>query len=158
MKIICLYKKLEKISKNIKSDEKKLNSLFNEFENPVNTMQIIDSKISEKNSIADVINKSIQSVIEDIATQIINTESSFLQSKNVEEMAKSIESFFKKSNLGSFEYVQKTGKNIFRVNHFLGTNGTEFFKKFYEKLFQVYLKNYSFYLISNESYVCVIFR
>jgi hypothetical protein len=153
-----LYKKLEKRSKNIKSNEKKLNSLFNEFENPVNTMQIIDSKKPEKNSIADIINKSIQSVIEDIATQIINTESSFLQSKNVEEMAKSIENFFKKSNLGSFEYIQKTGKNIFRVNHFLGTNGTEFFKNFYEKLFQVYLKNYSFYLISNESYVCVIFR
>ncbi len=158
MKTICLYKKLEKRSKNTKSNEKKLNSLFNEFENPVNTMQIIDSKKPEKNSIADIINKSIQSVIEDIATQIINTESSFLQSKNIEEMAKSIESFFKKSNLGSFEYIQKTGKNIFRVNHFLGTNGTEFFKNFYEKLFQVYLKNYSFYLISNESYVCVIFR
>lgn len=158
MKIICLHKKLEQRSKNKKSDKKKLNSLFNKFENSVNKIQIINSKKPEKYSVAEEINKSIQSVIEDIAIQIINTESSFSESKNVKEMAISIESFFKKSNLGSFEYTQKTGKNIFKVKHFLGTNGTEFFKKFYEKLFEVYLKNYSFYLIYNESYVCVIFR
>ena len=153
-----MYKKLKTRSKDEKLDEKKLNRLFNEFENPVNTMQIINSKKPEKYSVAEVINKSIQSVIEDIATKEVNTESLFLESKNVKEIAKSIENFFIKSELGSFEYVQKTGKNIFRVKHYLGTNGTEFFKKFYEKLFKVYLKNYSYYLISNESYVCVIFR
>jgi len=158
VKTVCLYKKLEKRSKNTKSDEKLTNSLFDEFENQVNVMQIIDLKKPKNYSIDEVINKSIQSVIDDIVTQIINTESSFLRSKNVKEMAKSIEIFFKNSNLGNFEYVQKTGKNIFRVKHYLGTNGTEFFKKFYEKLFKVYLKNYSYYLISNESYVCIIFR
>ena len=54
--------------------------------------------------------------------------------------------------------MQKTGKNIFRVDHSSGTNGTEFFKKFFERIFGICMKDYSFYIISNESHVCVIFR
>ena len=134
------------------------NSLFREFENPVSIMKIIDSKKFEKSSISDIINKSIESIIEDIATHIISTESSFLRSKNTKEMAKTIEKFFKDSNLGTFEYVQKTGKNIFRVEHSSGTNGTEFFKKFFERIFEICLKDYSFHIISNDSHVCAIFR
>lgn len=121
-------------------------------------MKIIDSQKLEKNSISNIINKSIERIIEDIASHIINNESSFLRSKNTKEMAKSIEKFLKDSNLGNFEYVQKTGKNIFRVEHSSGTNGSEFFKKFFEKIFEICLKDYSFHIISNESHVCVIFR
>jgi len=153
LKINCLYEKLNK-----KSNEILTNSLFREFENPVNIMKIIDSQRLEKNSISDIINKSIEYVIGDIASHIINTESSFFCSKNTKEMAKSIEKFLKDSNLGTFEYVQKTGKNIFRVEHSSGTNGTEFFKKFFERIFEICLKDYSFHIISNESHVCVIFR
>ncbi len=158
MKIICLYEKLNKKSKNEKSNEMLTNSLFHKFENPVSIIKIIDSKKVEKNSISCIIQKSIDSIIEDIATHIINTESSFLKSKNTKEMAKSFDKFFKDSNLGTFEYVQKTGKNIFRVEHSSGTNGSEFFKKFFEKIFEICLKDYSFHIISNESHVCVIFR
>lgn len=153
MKIICLYEKLNK-----KSNEILTNSLFREFENSVSMMKIIDSQKLEKNSISNIINKSIERIIEDIASHIINNESSFLSSKNTKEMAKSIEKFLKDSNLGNFEYVQKTGKNIFRVEHSSGTNGSEFFKKFFERIFEIYLKDYSFHIISNESHVCVIFR
>lgn len=153
LKIICLYEKLNK-----KSNEILTNSLFREFENSVSMMKIIDSQKLEKNSISNIINKSIERIIEDIASHIINNESSFLSSKNTKEMAKSIEKFLKDSNLGNFEYVQKTGKNIFRVEHSSGTNGSEFFKKFFEKIFEICLKDYSFHIISNESHVCVIFR
>ena len=146
----------EKLGKN--SDETLTNSLFHEFKNPVNMIKIIESENLEKNSINDIISKSIESIIDNIATRIINTESSFLRSKNTKEMTKSIENFFMDSNLGTFEYVQKTGKNIFRVEHSSGTNGTEFFKKFFEKIFEICLKDYSFHIISNQSYVCVIFR
>lgn len=131
------------------------NSLFQEFENPVN---IIDSKKLEKNSINDVINKSIESIIENIAMHIINTESSFQSSKNAKELVTSIENFFKDSNLGTFEYMQKAGKNILRIEHLSGTNGTEFYKLFFQKVFEIYLKNYSYHIISNESHVSIIFR
>lgn len=135
-----------------------INNLFHEFENSVNLLQIIDFKKLEKYSISDIIYKSVECIIEDIAVYIINKESSFLRSKNVKEMATSIEKFIKDSNLGTFEYMQKTGKNIFRVEHVLGTNGSEFFKKFFTRIFNIYLKNYSFHILSNKCHVCVIFR
>ena len=153
-----MYEKLGKKSKDKKSNEMLTDSLFHEFENQVNITQIIDSKNLEKDSISDIINKSVESVIEDIVTHIINTESSFLSSKNTKDMTKSIENFFKDSDFGAFEYIQKTGRNIFRVEHSAGTNGTEFFKKFFEKIFEICLKDYSFHIISNQSCVCVIFR
>ncbi len=158
MKIICLHEKLAKKLKNKKSDEILTNSLFDKFENPVNVIKIIDLKKIDKISINNIMAKSIESVIEAIATHIIDTESSFLRSKSTTEIVKSIETFFKGSDLGTFEYVQKTGKNIFRVEHLSGTNGTEFFKFFFERIFEIYLKNYSFHIISDESHVCVIFR
>ncbi len=153
-----MYEKLDEESKNKKFDETQKNNLFREFENPVNLKKIIDSKKLEKTSINDVINKSIENIIEDIAMQIINTESSFMQSKNAIELVKSIEDFFKDSNLGTFEYEQKAGKNIFRVEHSSGPNCTEFYKSFFKKIFEICLKNYSYHIISTESHVSVIFR
>lgn len=153
-----MYKKLGKKIKNLKSDEIQIHNLFHEFENSVNAFPVIDFKKLDKHSISDIICKSVESIIEDIAAYIINKESSFLSSKNTKEMAISIQKFFVDSNLGTFEYVQKTGKNIFRVEHILGTNGTEFFKKFFTRIFDIYLKNYSFHILSNERHVCVIFR
>jgi len=158
LKIICLYETLDNKSKNKKSDEILTNRLFDKFENPVDVMKLIDSKNIAKTSINDIMRKSIESVIDAIATHVIDAESSFLRSKNTREIVTSIETFFKSSNLGTFEYVQKTGKNIFRIDHSSGTNGTEFFKKFFERIFEIYLKNYSFHIISDESHVCVIFR
>lgn len=158
MKIICLSEKLDDALQNTKSDENLKNNLFSKFEKPVNLKKIIDSKKIEKTSINDFINKSIESIIEDLTTHIINTESSFQRSKNAKELVSSIKSFFKDSNLGTFEYIQKTGKNILRVENLSGTNGTEFYKLFFQKVFEAYLKNYSYYIISNESHVSVIFR
>jgi len=158
LKIICLYEKLDDTSQNTKLDEKLKNSLFSEFENSVNFKKIINSKKIEKTSINDIINKSIESVIEDIVLHIINAESSFLNSKNAQELVKSIENFFKNSNLGTFEYMQKTGKNILRIEHSSGTNCTEFYKSFFKKVFEICLKDYSYHIISTESHVSVIFR
>lgn len=158
MKIICLSEKLDDALQNTKSDENLKNNLFSKFEKPVNLKKIIDSKKIEKTSINDFINKSIESIIEDLTTYIINTESSFQRSKNAKELVSSIKIFFKDSNLGTFEYIQKTGKNILRVENLSGTNGTKFYKLFFQKVFEAYLKNYSYYIISDESHVSVIFR
>ncbi len=153
-----MSEKLDDALQNTKLDENLKNSLFSEFEKPVNLKRIIDSKKIKKTSINDVINKSIESIIENIAMHIINTESSFQSSKNAKELATSTENFFKDSNLGTFEYIQKAGKNILRIEHLSGTNGTEFYKLFFQKIFEIYLKNYSYHIISNESHVSIIFR
>lgn len=153
-----MSEKLDDALQNTKSDKNLKNNLFSKFEKPVNLKKIIDSKKIEKTSINDFINKSIESIIEDLTTYIINTESSFQRSKNTKELVSSIKIFFKDSNLGTFEYIQKTGKNILRVENLSGTNGTEFYKLFFQKVFEAYLKNYSYYIISDESHVSVIFR
>lgn len=153
-----MSEKLDDALQNTKSDKNLKNNLFSKFEKPVNLKKIIDSKKIEKTSINDFINKSIESIIEDLTTYIINTESSFQRSKNTKELVSSIKNFFKDSNLGTFEYIQKTGKNILRVENLSGTNGTEFYKLFFQKVFEAHLKNYSYYIISDESHVSVIFR
>lgn len=158
MKIICLSEKLDDVLQNTKLDENPKNRLFSEFEKPVNLKKIIDSKKIKQTSINDVINKSIESIIENIAMHIINTESSFQSSKNAKELVTSIENIFKDSNLGTFEYMQKAGKNILRIEHLSGTNGSKFYKLFFQKVFEIYLKNYSYHIISNESHVSIIFR
>lgn len=70
----------------------------------------------------------------------------------------SIKDFLTNSNVCTFEYTQKTGRNIMKIEHVMGINGSSFYKKFFEKIFESCLKNYSFYVISDERSVCVIFR
>jgi len=153
-----LYKKLEKKSNDSELNETLKNNLFYEFENPINVILKTDSKNIKMNSITNIINTSIDKVIDDIVTDLINTNPMLLSSKNIKNISKTCEKFFRDSNFGMFEYVQKTGMNIFKVEHTSGVNGTEFLKKFFEKMFEISLKGYSFYIISNENYVCVMFR
>ena len=134
------------------------NSLFHEFENTVNIIKINNLNFFEKNSLCGIIDKSIENVIEDIITRLFDTDPSFLKLNNTGKMIRSFEKFFSDSNFGTFEYAQKTGKNIFRVKHSAGINGTKFLKRFFERIFKICLKNYSFHIISNENYVCVMFR
>ena len=134
---------------------------LNEIKNSENQLRLIQKNTLEDEkikSIKDTIDKSIENMIEDISTEIIGMKSNVFESKNVREIADQIEIMLKDSNFGTFEYTQKTGKNFFRVEHKVGINGTEFLKKFFKKIFTSYLENYSIKIISNESYVCVIFR
>lgn len=134
------------------------NNLFHELEDSVNKIHIVNSEKLERNSVSNIIDKSVGDAIENIVTHIINSYPSLSRSKNVKEIAKHIEKFLNSANFGTFEYVQQTGRSIFRINHSLGTNGTEFLKKFLKRIFESCLKYYSFHIISNESYVCIVFR
>ncbi|MCE9652505.1 MAG: hypothetical protein K8Q89_05550 [Nitrosarchaeum sp.] len=153
-----MYEKLEKKSNDSELNEILKNNLFFEFENQINVTIETDSKNIKMNSITNIINISIDKVIDDIVTDLININPILLSSKNIRKIAKICEKFFRDSNFGMFEYVQKTGMSIFKVEHSSGVNGTEFLKKFFEKIFEISLKGYSFYIISNENYVCVMFR
>ncbi|CAD6519211.1 conserved hypothetical protein [metagenome] len=153
--MICLYKNIAKTSNEL--DVMK-NNLFLEFEKPINVNSIDNIKKSKNSSITNRINNSIDEVINEIVLDLINTNSFLLCSKNIPEMVKSCKKFFQDTQFGTFEYVQKTGMSIFKVEHTAGINGTLFLKKFFEKIFEVVLKGFSFYVISNENYVCVMFR
>ena len=134
---------------------------LNEIKNTENQLRLIqkDTIKEEKiKSIKNIIDKSINNMIEEITIDIINTKSNVFESKNVKEIADQIENILKESDFGTFEYIQKTGKNFFRVKHKVGINGTRFLKTFFENIFTNYLNNYSMKIISNENYVCVIFR
>ncbi len=73
-------------------------------------------------------------------------------------MALSIKKFLKNSNFGKFEYLQKTGRSTFRIDHSIGVNGTKFFEKFFEIIFKNCLNDYHFDIVSDQNHVCVIFR
>ncbi len=147
---------LDKLENSIKEqqDYDSTNALFREFENPVEIKQ----KIISKNFIHNAIDTSIENTIDALVTSTINTDSSLIDSKNIKDTMKSIENFMLNSNFGTFEYTQKTGRNIIKVKHSMGVNGSNFCKKFFERIFGICLKDYSFHVIYDEYTVCVIFR
>lgn len=147
---------LDKLENSIKEqqDYNSTNALFREFENSVDLKQ----KISSKNFIHNAIDTSVENVIDDLVTSTINTDSSLIDSKNVKDVMTFIQNFMFNSDFGTFEYTQKTGRNILKVKHRMGINGSNFCKKFFERIFGICLKNYSFHVIYDECSVCVIFR
>lgn len=149
---------MENSIKEFREIQKPINDLFTYFDNPVKIEQKIFSKNSKKNLIRDEIITSVESTLDDLVTRTINANSSLIDSKNVKDVIKSIENFLLNSNFGKFEYVQKTGRNILRVEHSMGVNGSVFCKKFLERLFGICLNDYSFHLIFDENSVCVFFR
>lgn len=134
------------------------NDLLNKFSNPVNETSNTNLNWCEHDSTRNHIRKSVECAITNTVNHVIDSNSSLLQSKSLKEMTKSVETVLRNSNFGTFEYEQKTGRNFFRVTHSEGSNGTEFLEIFFKKVFDICLKNYSFHTISNESYVCVMFR
>ena len=146
-----MYDKLE-----IKSTSKsKRDNLFDKFNTPVKKNN--DSKI-EKISINEIINESVENAINNIVTNIIKTRPILTSSKDVNEIAKICKKFFNDSNFGTFEYMRRTGRSSFKVRHSSGINGTKFLSKFFSRIFNTSLKNYSFHIISNNTQVCIIFR
>ena len=141
-----------------RQDEKSIDGLFHDFENPVEIKQKISSKNIKNCPIHEEINNSVDHVLEDLVTKTINVNSSLIDSKNVNDVMKSIETFLINSDFGTFEYVQKTGRNMLKVKHSMGVNGSNFCKKFFERLFGICLSDYSFHVILDENSVCVIFR
>lgn len=135
-------------------DYNSINALFREFENSVDIKQ----KTSSKNFIHNAIDNSVENVIDDLVTSTINDNSSLIDSKNVKDTMIFIENFMLNSNFGTFEYTQKTGRNILKVKHGMGINASIFCKKLFERIFGICLKNYSFHVIYDEYSVCVIFR
>ena len=125
MKTICLYEKLEKHSRDIKDRD----NLFCKFDNPVYGLENMNFG---KFSINDIINETVENAISDIASKIINTTETLTSSKNVSEIAKMCEKFFQDSNFGTFEYIQKTGRSSFKVEHLSGNNGSTFLRKFFD--------------------------
>ena len=147
-------KKLKIESINIKKDIK-IDDLFYEFSKPVHTKDEINFK---KYSIMALINESVDSSINDIVTKIINSKSILTSSENVSDIAKICEKFFQDTNFGTFEYVHKTGRGNFRISHSSGNNGGIFLTKFFENIFNICLKKYTFHIISDENSFCVTFR
>ena len=89
MKINYLYDNLTDSSKNKNFDEISIDNLFEAFENSVEFTA--EHERNKNNSIQDVIDSSVEKVIEELAIRVIDTESSLLGSKNVTDVINSIE-------------------------------------------------------------------
>lgn len=150
-----MYKNIEKNSDNLEVIK---NNLYFEFEKPINVNHINNIKKLKNSPLIDRINNSIDDVINSIVLDLINTNPFLLNSKNIKEIVKGCKKIFDDSHFGTFEYTQKTGMSIFKVEHTVGIIGTLFLKKFFERIFELLLNGFSFYIISNENYVCVMFR
>jgi len=138
--------------------ENPVDVLFRKFENLVKSEKKSCLTNFKENSIHDFIDCSIGNTLNDIVSKIINGDLSLTGSKNVPDLMTSIENFLIHTNLGTFDYSQKTGKNILKVEHCMGANGSIFCEKFFKRLFEICLIDYSIHVISNENFICVIFR
>ena len=88
-----------------------------------------------ENKIEKCLKKSIESTIESIALQIM-LKNKLFPKENIQliEYVDILQKFWRKANLGKFEYKNKTGKNIFRMEHDLGINGTVLFRIIFTKM------------------------
>lgn len=135
-----MYDKLKSFPKDTPFDERLTNNLFHEFENPMGLTQKTNSKNFKKNVIHNAINISVEHILDDLVINVIDDESLLLNSKNVKEVVMSIKDFLTNSNVCTFEYTQKTGRNIMKIEHVMGINGSSFYKKFFEKIFVLFEK------------------
>jgi len=140
------------------SGENSMDILFRKFESPVKFEKKLCLTNFKENSIHDSIDYSVGNVLDELVSRIVENDLSLTDSKNVPDLMKSIENFLINTNFGTFDYSQKTGKNILKVKHCMGANGNIFCEKFFKKLFELCLTDYTMHVISNENFVCVIFR
>jgi len=140
------------------SSENPTDILFHKFESPVKFEKKPCLTNFKENSIHDSIDYSVGNILDDLVSRIVDNDSSLTDSKNVPDLMKSIKNFLINANFGTFDYSQKTGKNIVKVEHCMGENGNIFCEKFFKRLFEHCLTDYSIHVISSENFVCVIFR
>ena len=139
-------------SENISSEKTNKDSLLEKFSEPIQIKN--NSKFSNIHKIDEKISQEMSK----IAQNIINVETTIHNSKDTKEIINSINEFFKKTKLGKYEFNQRTGRNVIKIQEITGINHTQFIKKFFEIIFADYLKNYQYEIIDKNNSVCVLFR
>lgn len=134
-----------------------LKNIFSEFDKPVQITSAETEKFKEY-TISQWINNQINNTLEDISEHVIKSNTENLDKKNIKEIVLFLEKFFRRLGFGTFEFAQKSGKNIFKVKHSADVNIATFLTKLFEKLFQTHLRNYSYHIISGHESSCVLFR
>ena len=71
-------------------------------------------------SIRDSIHKIVENVMNSLA---IKNEKNY----TIEALGLKIQNFVKVQNAGTFEFYDRAGKNVFKIEHSLGNIGTQFF-------------------------------
>ena len=104
------------------------------------------------------LDEKISQFIHNIVLDIINSESLFENSQSSNEKINSIREFLNKEKLGKNELIQKTGKNIIKIQDIQGINHIQFVKKFFEIIFRDYFQNYHYNIIEYKDAVTIIFR
>lgn len=102
-------------------------------------------------SVKDSIHKIVENVI---ATLGIKNEKNF----SIEALGMKIQNFVKNQNAGTFEFYDRAGKNVFKIEHSLGSIGTQFFKDLITSALKANFADVTYHSTETNDTVSVVFR
>ena len=101
------------------------------------------------------VKESIHKIVENImGTLGIKNEKNY----SVEALGMKIQNFVKKQNAGTFEFYDRTGRNVFKVKHNLGNIGTQFFKDLITSSLKANFADVTYHSTESNDSVSVVFR
>lgn len=102
-------------------------------------------------SVKDSIHKIVEKVMNSL---VIKHEKNY----SIEALGSKIQNFVKIQNVGTFEFYDRAGKNIFKIEHNLGNIGTQFFKDLITSSLKVNFADVSYHSTESSDSVSVVFR
>lgn len=102
-------------------------------------------------SVKDSIHKIVENVM---STLSIKDEKNY----SIEALGLKIQNFVKSQNSGTFEFYDRAGKNVFKIEHSLGNIGTQFFKDLITSSLKANFADVTYHSTESNDSVSVVFR
>ena len=98
---------------------------------------------------------SIHRIVENVmGTLSIKDEKNY----SIEALGIKIQNFVKGQNAGTFEFYDRAGKNVFKIEHSLGNIGTQFFKDLITSSLKANFADVTYHSTESNDSVSVVFR
>ena len=102
-------------------------------------------------SVKDSIHRIVENVMNAL---IIKDENNY----SIEALGLKIQNFVKRQNAGTFEFYDRAGKNVFKIEHSLGNIGTQFFKDLITSSLKANFSDVTYHSTESNDSVSVVFR
>ena len=98
---------------------------------------------------------SIHRIVENVMNALtIKDENNY----SIEALGLKIQNFVKRQNAGTFEFYDRAGKNVFKIEHSLGNIGTQFFKDLITSSLKANFSDVTYHSTESNDSVSVVFR
>ena len=98
---------------------------------------------------------SIHRIVENVMNALtIKDENNY----SIEALGLKIQNFVKRQNAGIFEFYDRAGKNVFKIEHSLGNIGTQFFKDLITSSLKANFSDVTYHSTESNDSVSVVFR